>query len=326
MKVPGESKVVFWNSSNPEVFSSAEQFAESKDENLSILVIDNIDRICVKRSEYDQENVQVVSQLLTCIDGLCVSSRILVLATATEPYLLDAALRRAGRFDREVAVYPPSQEQRESILRGFFSRYGVLGEVSESLRELGLLTRGFSGADLELFARQATMASVEQGAPLTAALLVQTLAGVTPSVMKDQEHVEGVSWESIGGMVAVKTQLRRVRSYYCSLCSTSSGRSSTSSSLHASASRLPAGFSSMDRRAARRRRWRALWRRSRTRRSGHSPRHRCSRRMWGSPSLSSGRSSRERGRPRQQLCSSMRLMPWCASGASGEATTWCSRA
>ena len=77
------------------VFASASRFADSSDRNLSIVWIEDIDRLCSKRTEYDQENTQLVSQLLTCIDGLRVSHRVLVLATTTRPFALDDALRRA---------------------------------------------------------------------------------------------------------------------------------------------------------------------------------------------------------------------------------------
>ena len=127
---------------------------------MAILVIDDIDRICVKRSEYDHENVQIVSQFLTCLDGLFVSHRVLVIATSTQPYLLDTALRRAGRFDREVSILPPTQDERKEILAQYFASYGVNKCVERELDELSLLTRGFSGADLELFVRQVMITSV----------------------------------------------------------------------------------------------------------------------------------------------------------------------
>lgn len=178
---------------------------------MAILVIDDIDRICVKRSEYDQENVQLVSQFLTCLDGLLVSRRILVIATSTQPYLLDTALRRAGRFDRELTILPPTQEERREIMVKLFASYGVCDSVDRELNELSLLTRGFSGADLELFVRQVMITSVEESAELSLSFLIRVLGGITPSVMKNERHVSGIHWNSIGGMEDVKNQLRKVR-------------------------------------------------------------------------------------------------------------------
>ena len=83
-----------------------------------------------------------------------------MIATSTKPYRLDAALRRAGRFDREIAIRPPTQEQRLAILEKYFEEFGVKERVQEFLVELSLLTRGFSGADCELFVRQVMLRAV----------------------------------------------------------------------------------------------------------------------------------------------------------------------
>ena len=177
---------------------------------MAILVIDDIDRICVKRSEYDHENVQIVSQFLTCLDGLFVSHRVLVIATSTQPYLLDTALRRAGRFDREVSILPPTQDERKEILAQYFASYGVNKCVERELDELSLLTRGFSGADLELFVQQVMITSVEESSELSFSFLLRVLGGITPSIMKNEERVTGIRWESIGGMEDVKLELHKV--------------------------------------------------------------------------------------------------------------------
>lgn len=177
---------------------------------MAILVIEDIDRICVKRSEYDQENVQIVSQFLTCLDGLFVSHRVLVIGTSTQPYLLDAALRRAGRFDREVSILPPTQIERREILCYYFDSYGMRTCLDSELEELSLLTRGFSGADLELFVRQVMITSIEESVTISFSFLLRVLGGITPSIMKNEERVTGIQWDSIGGMEDVKAQLHKV--------------------------------------------------------------------------------------------------------------------
>lgn len=193
------------------VFAAASRFADSSDRNLSIVWIEDIDRLCSKRTEHDPENTQTVSQLLTCIDGLRASPRVLVLATTTRPFALDEALRRAGRFDKEIPVLPPSQSQRKQILALYFEAFHAAQQVQSLLDELSLLTRGFSGADLEMFVRQAVVASVERRAPLALPLLLSVLGGIVPTVMKDEEKVAGIDWNMIGGMDAIKTQLQRVQ-------------------------------------------------------------------------------------------------------------------
>lgn len=212
-------KVCFSLFDSVDVFSAASRFATSQSSNLSVIVIDNIDGICTKRSEYDQENTQIVSQLLTCIDGLKTTNRILVLATTTRPYVLDSALRRAGRFDKEVALLPPTQDQRKAILEYYFKQYDLHQTVHSFIPELSLLTRGYSGADIEMFVRNAVLSAIQQSlsqdhpsyhASLTPSLLLSVLASIRPSIMKDQEQVTGISWEAIGGMNEIKTQLHQV--------------------------------------------------------------------------------------------------------------------
>ena len=193
------------------VFASASRFADSSDRNLSIVWIEDIDRLCSKRTEYDQENTQLVSQLLTCIDGLRVSHRVLVLATTTRPFALDDALRRAGRFDKEIPILPPSQSQRKQILALYFEAFHAIQQVQSLLDELALLTRGFSGADLAMFVRQAMVASIERSAPLSLPFLLSILGGIVPTVMKNEEKVAGIDWKQIGGMDAIKTQLQKVQ-------------------------------------------------------------------------------------------------------------------
>lgn len=193
------------------LFASASRFAESSRSNLSIIWIEDIDRLCSKRTDYDQENTQIVSQLLTCIDGLRVSNRILVLATTTRPFALDEALRRAGRFDKEIPILPPTQLHRRRILELYFGEFHAAQQVQSLLDELAMLTRGYSGADLEMFVRQAMVASIERSAALSLAFLVSVLGGIVPTVMKNEEKVAGIDWKQIGGMDAIKTQLQKVQ-------------------------------------------------------------------------------------------------------------------
>ncbi|KAK8823809.1 hypothetical protein WA538_001101 [Blastocystis sp. DL] len=185
-----------------DLFSRAAAVVAADPAALAVLLLEDIDRLCVRRSHASQTNVQVVAQLLTAIDGLLATPRVLVLATTTRPFDLDPALRRAGRFDREITLIPPSAEQRLAILKVLFPRVGL--ETAEWLPELALRTRGFTGADLELFATRAAASGA-----MSQLAQERVLSGVTPSAMKGEERVSGIPWESIGGMESVKELFRK---------------------------------------------------------------------------------------------------------------------
>lgn len=207
---PAPSRVLSAFISPLDLFSRAAAVVAADPAALAVLLLEDIDRLCVRRSHASQTNVQVVAQLLTAIDGLLATPRVLVLATTTRPFDLDPALRRAGRFDREITLLPPSAEQRLAILKVLFPRVGL--ETAEWLPELALRTRGFTGADLELFATRAAASGA-----MSQLAQERVLSGVTPSAMKGEERVSGIPWESIGGMESVKELFRKVRILACFL-------------------------------------------------------------------------------------------------------------
>lgn len=170
-----------------------------------MVVVEGVEEVCVKRSEQDQENSQVVAQLLTSMDGVRRSRRVVVVGTCCRREALDEALRRAGRFDKEVEVLPPSLRERVRIVEMYLDAYGLVRTGVEE--EVGMVTRGFSGADLELLVREYALRCVcgESGGRV----LLEVAQRTTPTVMKCEERVEGVTWESIGGMAEVKSLLRR---------------------------------------------------------------------------------------------------------------------
>lgn len=170
-----------------------------------MVVLEGVDAMCVKRSEEDAENSQVVAQLLTSMDGVRTNPRVVVLGTCCARDRLDEALRRAGRFDKEVEVNPPNVRERVAIVEMYMDAYGVVRTGVEE--EVGLLTRGFSGADLELMVREYALGCVcgEHGGEV----LLEVAHRTTPTVMKCEERVESVGWASIGGLEAVKDVLRK---------------------------------------------------------------------------------------------------------------------
>ena len=188
-----------------EAFASASAFARRSAEHVGVVVLEGVDAMCVKRSEEDAENSQVVAQLLTSMDGVRTNPRVVVLGTCCTRDRLDEALRRAGRFDKEVEVNPPNVRERVAIVEMYMDAYGVVRTGVEE--EVGLLTRGFSGADLELMVREYALGCVcgERGGEA----LLEVARRTTPTVMKCEERVESVGWASIGGLEAVKDVLRK---------------------------------------------------------------------------------------------------------------------
>ena len=189
------------------MFARASEFAETSALHVSVIVLESVDEMCVKRDEVDRENSEVVSQLLTSMDGLRKTTRVLVIATSVHSYLLDEALRRAGRFDKEFELRAPTRVERMAILRYYWRVYGLDDDVC--VEALSYLTRGFSGADLELFVSKCVSDVLRVNGELGVSDVLRVLESVTPTVMKSEESVSGISWEEIGGMDEVKSELRR---------------------------------------------------------------------------------------------------------------------
>ena len=189
------------------MFARASEFAETSALHVSVIVLESVDEMCVKREEVDRENSEVVSQLLTSMDGLRKTTRVLVIATSVHSYLLDEALRRAGRFDKEFELRAPTRVERMAILHYYWRVYGLDDDVC--VEALSYLTRGFSGADLELFVSKCVSDVLRVNGELCVSDVLRVLESVTPTVMKSEESVSGISWEEIGGMDEVKSELRR---------------------------------------------------------------------------------------------------------------------
>ena len=189
------------------MFARASEFAETSALHVSVIVLESVDEMCVKREEVDRENSEVVSQLLTSMDGLRKTTRVLVIATSVHSYLLDEALRRAGRFDKEFELRAPTRVDRMAILRYYWRVYGLDDDVC--VEALSYLTRGFSGADLELCVSKCVSDVLRVNGELCVSDVLRVLESVTPTVMKSEESVSGISWEEIGGMDEVKSELRR---------------------------------------------------------------------------------------------------------------------
>jgi transitional endoplasmic reticulum ATPase len=192
----------------------------------SIIFLDEIDAIAPRRERTvgDVEK-RVVAQLLALMDGLSQRQHVIVLAATNLPNALDPALRRPGRFDREIAIPIPDRHGRQEILE-IHSRGMPLAE-SVDLAHLAAITHGFVGADLEALCREAGMNALRQVLPqidfsqqrvpyellskleVTMGDFEGALREVEPSAVREVfVEVPTVTWEDVGGLEDVKRQLR----------------------------------------------------------------------------------------------------------------------
>ena len=166
--VANESDANFFHINGPEIMGSAygesekrlrEVFEEAAKAAPSIIFIDEIDSIAPKRGQVTGEaEKRLVAQLLTLMDGLEPRQNLVVIAATNRPDAIDEALRRPGRFDREIVIGVPDESGRREIL-GIHTRGMPLAEGVD-LDELARTTYGFVGADLAALAREAAIEAV----------------------------------------------------------------------------------------------------------------------------------------------------------------------
>ncbi len=174
--VASESSAHFFSVSGPEVidkfYGESEAhlrrvFAEAQKNAPSVVFLDEIDAIAPKRSEvWGEVEKRVVGQLLTLMDGLSARGQVVVVGATNRPDALDPALRRPGRFDREVSLHAPDAAGRIEILR-IHSRDMPLAHDVE-LGELSRITPGFVGADLAALCRESAMSALRRTFPQAA--------------------------------------------------------------------------------------------------------------------------------------------------------------
>ncbi|NCN87001.1 AAA family ATPase [archaeon] len=137
------------------------KFEEAQKNAPAIIFIDEIDAIAPKRGEStDQAEKRVVTQLLTLMDGLKSRGQVVVMAATNRPDDLDEALRRPGRFDRELRINPPTEEGRRKILE-IHTRNMPIEDKDTVLEEIANKTIGHTGADLEVLCKEAALHSVK---------------------------------------------------------------------------------------------------------------------------------------------------------------------
>jgi len=200
-------------------------FEEAEKNAPSIIFIDEIDAIAPKRSEVHGEvERRVVSQMLTLMDGLKGRGKLIVIGATNIPDVLDPALRRPGRFDREIRIDAPDRTGRKEILQ--IHTRGMPMSKDCNLEELADNTYGFVGADLAALARESAMNAlrrylpeIDLEKPIPVGLLEKMEVtmddfksahrGIEPSAMREfLIEVPKVSWEDVGGLEAAKQQLQ----------------------------------------------------------------------------------------------------------------------
>ncbi|WP_423792613.1 CDC48 family AAA ATPase [Methanocaldococcus indicus] len=201
-------------------------FEEAEENAPSIIFIDEIDAIAPKRDEATGEvERRLVAQLLTLMDGLKGRGQVVVIGATNRPDALDPALRRPGRFDREIVIGVPDREGRKEILQ-IHTRNMPLAEDVD-LDYLADVTHGFVGADLAALCKEAAMRALRRVLPdidleaeeipkevldnlkVTMDDFKEALKDVEPSAMREVlVEVPNIKWEDIGGLEEVKQELR----------------------------------------------------------------------------------------------------------------------
>ncbi len=233
--VAGETNANFTSISGPEIMGKyygeseerlREFFKQAEDNAPSIIFIDEIDSIAPKREEVSGEvEKRIVSQLLTLMDGMKSRGKVVVIAATNRPDSLDPALRRPGRFDREIEIGIPDDEGRYEILN--IHTRGMPIEEKVDLKAISKITHGFVGADLEALSKEAAMRSLRRVMPeidfdqekipqeilqkivITNEDFRDSLKEVRPSALREVLiETPNVTWDDVGGLESLKEELR----------------------------------------------------------------------------------------------------------------------
>ena len=233
--VAGETNAHFISLSGPEIMGKhygeseeriREIFTQAEENAPSIIFIDEIDSIAPKRDEVSGElEKRIVSQLLTLMDGMKSRGKVVVIAATNRPDSIDPALRRPGRFDREIEIGIPDDEGRFDILS--IHTRGMPIDEKVDLKQISKTTHGFVGADLEVLSKEAAMRSLRRILPeidldeekisseilqkiqITSDDFREALKEVRPSALREvQVQIPDVSWDDVGGLGELKEELK----------------------------------------------------------------------------------------------------------------------
>ncbi len=233
--VANESEANFFSINGPEIMSKfygesearlREIFQQAQQNAPSIIFIDELDSVAPKREEVTGEvERRVVAQLLALMDGLGGRGNVIVIGATNRPGALDPALRRPGRFDREVEIGVPDKQGRHEILQIHTRGMPLAQDVD--LKKLHEMTHGYTGADLASLARETAMKALRRYLPeinleeerIPPSVLekmevrmedfVNAYKEITPTAMREVYiEVPSIHWNEIGGLEDVKQELR----------------------------------------------------------------------------------------------------------------------
>jgi transitional endoplasmic reticulum ATPase len=235
--VANETDAYFLHLSGPEVihkfYGESEAhlraiFEKAEENAPAIVFLDEIDAIASKREEVrgdQQVERRVVAQLLALMDGLKSRGQVIVIGATNIPNVLDPALRRPGRFDREISISIPDKKGRLEILHIHSRGMPLASDVN--LERLAEITHGFVGADLEALCREAAMVTLRKIMPriefeadyipyellleleVTMDDFLEALKEVEPSAIREVfTEIPDVKWSDVGGLEEAKRVLR----------------------------------------------------------------------------------------------------------------------
>ncbi|MEM3602734.1 MAG: CDC48 family AAA ATPase, partial [Candidatus Bathyarchaeia archaeon] len=235
--VANEAEANFYSINGPEIMSKfygesearlREIFQQAQQNAPSIIFVDEVDAIAPKREEVSGEvEKRIVSQLLTLMDGLRSRGQLVVIAATNRPNAVDPALRRPGRFDREIEIGIPDRKGRLEILQIHTRNMPLDSDVD--LERIAEITYGYTGADLSALCKEAAMKALRRYIPK----IDLEMERISPEVLKEMHvkyedfmnayrdivptamrevHIEtpNVHWEDIGGLDDVKQKLKEM--------------------------------------------------------------------------------------------------------------------
>ncbi|KAL3367731.1 hypothetical protein AABB24_008871 [Solanum stoloniferum] len=187
----------------------------------SVIFLDEIDALCPRRDSRREQEIRVASQLFMLMDSIKSSStsvsHVVVVASTNRPDAIDPALRRAGRFDAEIEVTTPTEEERLHILKLYTKKLQL--DVSVDLRAVAVSCNGYVGADLEALCREAAMSAVrkcsdsnieDDSYSINMEDWKHARSVVGPSITRGVTvEIPKVSWEDIGGLKDIKKKLQQ---------------------------------------------------------------------------------------------------------------------
>jgi transitional endoplasmic reticulum ATPase len=224
--VANEVNATFLTVSGPEIMSKykgeseeklREKFEEAADNAPAIIFFDEIDSIAGKREDGGDVESRVVGQLLSLMDGLNARGDVIVIGATNRVDSLDPALRRGGRFDREIEIGVPGEAGRREVLDVHTRRMPLADDVN--VDKLASRTHGFVGADLESLTKEAAMTALRrtrrageqlQGITITRADFESAMATVEPSAMREYvAETPTTGFDDVGGLDTAKEQLEQ---------------------------------------------------------------------------------------------------------------------